>query len=341
MIVICEQCGKRYRVDATRLKKDKVRTRCKDCGAIIEVRRAADEPVPADPVPAVPVFPAGRSAPAAAVLDERDMLAVSDSGASGKVGPMGSVKVRLIGLFLSFAVVSGAVLTGVYLRSVPPMMTEQINLRALSVCRSFSAGIVQPLLLRNYLAVNKAAAFNAQLPGTAYVSVVNQRGRVVAGIFGNVSRFDPQFVTRVKADGFPEEIHRFNPLPEEAPFAAKDLSVGGQPIHDVVVPIGTTGGVAHVGLFTEEVQRAARTSLQPLLFMLAAVAVSGALLFYLLARTIAVPIRALTEEAKRIGLGEIDAPIQRRGSGEIAELATALEMMRLSIKAAIYRLRQR
>jgi methyl-accepting chemotaxis protein len=53
MIVFCEECGKRYRIDAGKIKGDKARLKCKSCGHLIVVERpapgekSAETPAPA------------------------------------------------------------------------------------------------------------------------------------------------------------------------------------------------------------------------------------------------------------------------------------------------------
>jgi methyl-accepting chemotaxis protein len=144
----------------------------------------------------------------------------------------------------------------------------------------------------------------------------------------------------VKEKGFPKEISNQNQIPNGQKESSLDFSIGGQKIHDVAVLIGDTGGEAHVGLFTEDVEKAIRNSLIPLLVLLVAIALLGSLSFFLVARTISSPIRLLTQAAEKISLGDIDLPIGVKGGGEIGELAASLERMRFSIKAAMNRLRR-
>jgi len=332
MIVVCEECGKRYRIDSRKITKDLVRTRCKECGNIIEItarpNRAERTESQTDALP--------RIAPQHVIK-----VSGSEAGSPTRRSRFSGIGFRLILLFLVFMVLLGGLTTVVYLKYVPSLMSEQIRLRANTLSRSFSAAVIQPLLLRNYLQVNQIAEYNVQQPGVAYIAVLNKRGIATAGVFGDMERFTPQFVHDIRSKGFPVKLIQRNPLPKGARQSNLDLTAGGQRIHDVAVPLGESGGVAHVGLFTADVQEAVRQALTPLWMILGVMAVLGTVVFFILARTIAGPIRQLTDAAKRIGLGHIDESIEVRGSGEIAELAGALEMMRLSVKSAIYRLRKR
>lgn len=354
MVVFCEECGKKYRVDDGMIVGEKARCKCMSCGNIIEVTKA--QPLPQmDPIPnasshsaaaaQVDMQPAGGSGEAAASQPGQQappQEPTSQSGGKGSSRKAGlSIGMTLLLNFFGFAVLLGGVLTFIYMKYVPALMLEQVDLRTASISQSLSTAVSQPLLLRNYLRINKTAEDIARLPGVAYVSVLNKKGIVVAGIFGNLQRFSPDFSAKVKESGFPKDIVAQNPISPGARSSAKSFVVGGKKIHDVAESIEEAGGVVHVGLFTEDVEEAVNRSLMPLLVILVAIVVLGGVSFMLLARTISTPIKSLTDAAHRISLGELDLPINISKGGEIGELATSLERMRFSIKSAIDRLRRR
>ena len=74
------------------------------------------------------------------------------------------------------------------------------------------------------------------------------------------------------------------------------------------------------------------------LLLLLLLLLSGYLLFFLLGQLITGPMRALTDTANRISLGELDLTVTATGPQEIRELGAALERMRHSIKVATERL---
>jgi len=352
MIIHCEECGKRYKIDDSKLIKDRMRFNCPNCKNTIEVLKSKQQLEAHDPEPKSPVSPIDTNAASGSfqtVVKTDDMpdrrsqsdwkIGEEQTPATRKVSGL-TIGKKLLFLFLAFTVVTGSILTWVYMTYVPSLMHDQINLRTYSISQSFSAAIQHPLLIKNYLLVNKIAETNTRLPGVAYVSVLNKRGIVISGLLGESSRFADDFIEKVKKNGFPKEISARNRIPSGARESASDFSVGGQKIHDVAVMIGNTGGEAHVGLFTEDVEQAVQKSLIPLSVLLAVIAFLGCLSFFLVARTISTPLKLLTRAAERISLGEIDLPIDVKGGGEIGELAASLERMRFSIKAAITRLRR-
>jgi predicted Zn finger-like uncharacterized protein len=349
MRIQCQKCGKTYRFDDSKMEKDRIVLKCKTCENPIEVVNPQKKNI------SRPTRSMTTAAFGATLFDTRktgrgtDMTASTKSQtnpATGKnlkkdEGEAAGLTIgkRLLLLFASLIIVMGGILTFVYMKYVPALMHDQINLRTFSISASFSAAIQQPLLIKNYLIVNKMAEANTKLPGVAYVAVINKKGMVVAGIIGDQARFTPDFVQKVEKDGFPKKIATLNRIPAGKTESALDLSMGGQKIHDVAVSIGDTGGESHVGLFVEDVEREVRKSLMPLLVLLAAIALIGGMSFFLVSRTISTPIRTLTQAAERISLGEIDLPIEVKAKGEIGELAASLERMRFSVKVAISRLR--
>ena len=322
MIIHCEECGKKYKIDDKKLVKKRTLYNCPNCKSTIEVLKPSQGVEALDPEPAPSTSSIGSSAASGSfqTIGKTDDTPSSPPSADWKMDQTQAPKIqkatgltigkKLLFLFLAFILITGSVLTVVYMTYVPSLMYDQINLRTYSISQSFSAAIQQPLLIKNYLLVNKSAETNAKLPGVAYVSVLNKRGIVIAGILGDRSRFMEDFIEKVKESGFPKEISTQNRIPSGEKESAKDFIGGGQKIHDVAVMIGDTGGEAHVGLFTEDVEKAVQESLMPLLVLLVAIAFLGGLSFFLVARTISTPIRSLTRAAEKISLGEIDLPIE-------------------------------
>jgi HAMP domain-containing protein len=330
---------KRYWIDDAKIVKERMVVDCPNCETKIKLQRP-------QPKPDAAIFDQASAAagtvaePLPQTLPKSDWYV--DQGLAGGDSGIGGLTIgkKMLLVFLTFIVLTGAILAGLYMKYVPALMHEQVDLRTYSISRAFSTAIQQPLLIKNYLLVNQMAGTNAKLPGVAYVSVLNKKGVVVAGILGDSERFSSSFMQTVKEKGFPKEIASKNPIASGSKESALDFSIDGHKIHDVAVSIGETGGEAHVGLFTEDVEAAVHASLVPLVALLVTIAFLGSLSFIFVARTISTPIRALTEAAEKISLGDIDLPIEVKGQGEIGELASSLERMRFSIKAAMNRMRR-
>ncbi len=337
MVVFCEECGKKYKVDESMIAGKTARCKCMSCGHIIEVKKE-ETSVPMDSPPTGVPHPV--ETPREQFMDQGPVPFASGKDTKTRRAGLSIVATLLLN-FLGYAILQGAVLTFVYMTYVPTLLLEQVNLRTYSISKSLSTAVSQPLLLRNYLLINKTAESISQLPGVAYVAVLNKKGIVVSGIFGDVQRFSPEFAAKVKETGFPKEVVAQNPIGPGNTESAKDFVVGGKKIHDVAQSIEAAGGVVHVGLFSEDVETAVKRSPKPLLIILSALVILGSLFFVLLARTISTPIKVLTDAAHRISLGELDLRIDTSKGGELGELANSLDRMRFSIKSAMDRLRRR
>ncbi len=65
------------------------------------------------------------------------------------------------------------------------------------------------------------------------------------------------------------------------------------------------------------------------------------MMVYFYSRSVIYPIRYLSEVADRISMGDLDAPIRIKATGEVGLLAESIERMQTSVKAAIERLQKR
>ena len=361
MLVQCRNCQKVLEIDQAKLTRDVMRGACPACGAIIEVSK----PGPGAQKPMQNLAQsAGNQAEATAdpgsyFMEEENYAHKTDFIEEANPAPDPATKAplkpsregerrksgftiwkKLLLLFFLFILITGGGITFLYLTYVPSLMYEQISLRTFSIARAFSGAIHQSLLVKNYLLVNQTAANNAKLPHVAYISVLNKRGVVIAGIFGNKENFSPDFRAQIEKTGFPKELSSKNRLPANTPQKTLNFTAGGQKIHDVAVSVADTGAEVHVGIFTADVKHQVHKSLLPLLVFLSAIILVGSFCFYMVSRSISKPIKNLTLAAEKISTGEMTLPIRVKGGGEIGELAESLERMRFSINTAMDRLMQ-
>ena len=356
MIYQCNQCGKKYSVADDKLVKNHMFFKCSNCKNKIHVIKPKRKNKSINPdISVVPFLTKSNQVNIENQTEENYKNIISENfNSSGKNNIIQNLKnahltditvnKKLLFVFLIFFVLTISIVTTIYMMLVPALLKYQINLRTYSITRSFSAAVQEPLLVKNYLIVNKIAEINAELPGVAYVLVLNENGIIIAGIFGDKKRFDSNFIKKVNENGFPWKISTQNRIPIDKHESTSNYLIGGKKIHDVAVKISDTGNEAHVGLFIEDtknVEKTVRKSLTPLVLALIVVILLGCLSLFLVARSITIPIQSLTHAADKISLGEVDLPIQIKGSGEIRELATSLERMRFSVNAALNRVQRR
>ncbi len=374
MLVICEDCAKKYNIDETRIKGKKAKFSCRSCGHIIIV----EKPVIEESVPEETSLEEETSESGMESQDSSEATDATDAGAEGEQeetdqvendqeaaeqddpdsekektsAPLKKKKKKKrktvhgkglsISFYLLFTMIIGFVtITGafayLYFTNVPDIINRQIGLRTKAITLSLSGAIKKPLLLKNYLQVNKEAQRIAKLPGVAYASVINKKGIVVAGFFSDRDRFDDNFKQRIDEEGFPVDIVKQNSLAAGVDLASSRIMVGGQTIYDQVVATPDTGGEVHVGIYISEVDQEIRNALfSPLALSVAGVVfLTGCIAFFLLSKTIARPMRELTNVANRISLGEMELIVTPSGPREMRELAVAFERMRYSVNMAL------
>ena len=331
MLVICEDCAKRYNIDEKQIKGLKAQFSCKRCGHVIIV----EKPPVSMPDPEKEELASGQATPDPVMQEAPEPKEKKRSKAKRK--GMSIRSYLFITMILGFILTSGA-FAYLYLKYIPEIINNQIELRTAAITETFRGVITKPLLLRNYLQVNKEAQRTSKLPGVAYATVINKRGIVVAGFFSDLRRFDRAFETQVKKKGFPVSILAENKL--GSGDGHSKIEVGGQSIFDTVSAIPDSGGEVHVGIYVSDVDTAIRSALvsPTTISVMAAILISGFLVLFFLTRMITKPMQELTDVANRISLGELDLVVEPGGPREMRALATAFERMRISIKAAVERL---
>ena len=344
MLVICEDCAKKYNIDETKIKGESARFSCQECGHIIVVKKPSKSPSKVKENTSVTETlmksdPAGGNSTGVTQAQSFGTSSASTSSEKGKGLPISAY--LFLTLVTGFLVISGT-FAYLYLKYIPEIINQQIELRTIAIAQSFAGVIQKPLLVRNYLQVNKEAQRTSALPGVAYAAVTNKRGIVIAGFFSDLNRFDRQFVINVKKKGFPRSIISANTLSAGMKENSKQISVGGQIVFDHVIGLPNKEGEVHVAVYVSEIEEAIRNVLlSPLtVSLVGGILFLGFVIFLLLTRSITKPTRQLTDMANRISLGEMDLTITPRGPREMRELAVAFERMRYSVKAAMDRLKR-
>ncbi len=251
-----------------------------------------------------------------------------------------SILAQLVLSFVAFIILLGVLIFVVYQHFVPPLVEEQIDLRAEAITRTFASGALQAVVERNYLQVNKLAEGTSKLPGVAYAAAINNRGIPIAGIFSDLNQFDATFAQLVKQGGFPRDLFQGHALPEGSDRVKARFSVGDQEVLDYAMRLGESGAVVHVGLFTADVDRAVNNTLLPLFGLLGIMAVVGIGAVALIARAVSRPIQQLAEQADYISHGHLEREIDIKASGEVDQLAQSFKRMQAAIRYSVVQLRK-
>jgi HAMP domain-containing protein len=357
MLVICEDCAKKYHIDEKRIKAAKAKFSCRACGHIIVVEKPKE--VEKSLFDSKTVFTgneeekndkadpsnqetdrskASNTKKTTSVDIETVRSAVGQSVVAQGKGFPSSIYLLVI-MLVGFLIISGT-FTYIYLNAIPDVINHQIELRSQSLAASLKGALRTPLLQKNYLKVNQEVKRTSKLPGVAYAAVRNKKGIVIAGFFGSLNEFDNHFSRKIKEKGFQPDILTKNAVISGKKEGGAKIRVGGVLVYDQVTSVPDTGGEIHIGIHIEEIERDIRdVLLSPRTCILAALALLTAYIFFvLLDRLITGPMRALTNVANRISLGELDLAIMSGGPREMRELGAALERMRHSIKVAMERI---
>ncbi len=323
MIIFCEECGKKYKIDENKIAGEKGRCKCQSCGHIMEIVKSA---------PDTTAESSSEENNSVKTGNADDGVMEQDTGAAPveqqtKLPALQgmSLNLKLLINFLGLMALFGGVLTYFYLSFFPSLLAENINARADSVARVGAIALAQPLSMGDDVQVNKIIKDISGLPGVAYVAIPGSDKNFIAGELNRAAgkAFDANGLKGAGRD-------------------TGDLQISGQQIHDAAAKIKSSSRKVHVGLYLQQgAMKQDVLDLAPLLIILATLLVLGAISFIILANSISKPIKELAAAAQRISLGELELPIEIKGDGEIRELASSLERMRISIKSAIERLRRR
>jgi HAMP domain-containing protein len=205
-------------------------------------------------------------------------------------------------------------------------LREQLEKRAAAIATNFSDAAAAHLAGNNLLAVHALARKYTLFDGAAYAFVEDAQGAVVAHTLGS----------------FPDDLRRGLSAYPSRQLQRRELTHMGRAVYETAVPVleGQLG-IVHVGFWADAFQAEIHAALVPILAILGAVALVGAVLSLLLAYWLVRPIVGLTGIADKITRGDLETAVTVEYTtcrNEIGDLARSLERMRSSLKAAILRL---
>ena len=357
MLVICEDCAKKYSIDEQRIKAPKVRFNCRACGHIIIVEKPKSIPKKSsENLSSSDLFAeqGGADQDAGEIKKKKQEKKATNkpvaepspavraalrhsAAATGKGTPF---FLYLLGIMLIGLLIISTLFVHFYLNTIPDILQHQLELRSRALTESLKGTIRGPLSRKDYLTVNREVKRASKLSGVAYAAVRNEKGIVVAGFFSNLNKFENYFAQKIKERGFQSDILIRNATPPSEEGAGLKIKIGGVSVYDQVITLPDTGGELHIGLYIDELDKHFfQVLLSPLtLVLLLLFFLTAYILFVLLDKLITEPMRSLTNVANRISLGELDLAIMAAGPREIRELGAALERMRHSIKVSMERL---
>lgn len=106
----------------------------------------------------------------------------------------------------------------------------------------------------------------------------------------------------------------------------------------VAVIMGTLAADGEFEFFAQKKAQAARDGMLLAVLVCGLVAMLGTVLSFILSRSITAPVKALTEVAEKVSMGDLDVSVERRSNDEIGDLADSFGRMVMSVR--YYRMSQ-
>jgi predicted Zn finger-like uncharacterized protein len=377
MIIICEECGKKYQVDTEKIKGDLARVKCRSCRHVITVKKgAAVDPEPA--VAATADASAGKMSEAPSVARPKNNLAFIKKG---------SISFRNLGLrpkmfcfFFAIPLIFVGASALLYLLQIKNLSTA-ITAESSGLLTKMGEDIIaensrsaakrakmylaaNPDLTKEYFGADPGfSRIGLQKVGkTGYTAVYsvplgNEKSAYWVSPNESLIGLDTQSALKKSlGDNFGgfwkvysgafegrESKGYFNWKEPDGRIREKFMvctAVEGTPYvvsaavytDELAVPAG------NLAKTTSELFRMSRD----MIFLILGVTLSfiGGLVSYY-GYSLSGNIKALTEVADRISMGELDIDIGRKTNDEIGDLGEAITRMQESIRLAVERLRRR
>jgi predicted Zn finger-like uncharacterized protein len=381
MIIICEECGKKYRIDPSKIKGQTAKFRCKECNHIIAVSKP--EAKPPEPSPPPFVEPDGEVAGQSQATVE-----TGHAGPSIKTKPRFSLALmpqrlglrpKMMVLFFILPIIFIAIasllflsemddlsqlLTGQSSKIVSKMAEDKIASIARSVARQCQLYLLSHPGLRkeNFVKDKMFKRLAVQPVGKkGYTALYERPG--ADGIWRTWAHTNPKIIG-INMKKLKKPLGRSFPgfwrvyigvkkgKESKGYYTWQDKDKTFRDKFMVCTPIeGTRFVVAattYLDEFTKPVKRLQASSAEmtqqtrlTVWGILGATLLLVGLIVSLFGNRLAGRITSLTEVADRISVGELDAVIDINSKDEIGDLAEAITRMQDSVRLSIERLRHR
>ncbi len=199
-------------------------------------------------------------------------------------------------------------------------LQKQVDLRAAAIATNLSDASAGYVSRHSNLELDALIAKYGRLDGVAYAYINDPKGEILA------SSLQP----------FPAELKDSNNLRSSA---SRTTTIRGRSVYETQSPLlDGQLGMAHVGLWADTVQQDVRSTVLPIVGLVALCLVVGIGISFVLAGNAIRPILELKSIADDISRGQLDRSVSIQSNDEVGELARSLERMRASLKAAMSRL---
>ena len=380
MIVICEECGKKYQIDPSRIKAAGATAKCKACGSLMHISKpeagpAAKRPPakPAEPPPPPPRAEAP-SEPTSREVRPREPVAVPKKKKGMGLRP----KIFLLFFFIPIALMIGA---GFFywwaLEDLSSLITkkstdvveqlgqqiiaekarsvaEQVRLYLLSHPglrrqdfpgdQEFQKIAVQKVGLTGYTALQSVPDENGIWRNWAHVNpkIMGIDMSTLKGPMGQKA-FDSFWKVFSAGKDGKESRGYYTWQEKDGSFSQKYMVCA--PVKGTPYYVAATTYLQEFTRPVKEVENRAnemtRETRNTVFVIVGATLLLVGVIVLLYGQRLTSRIKSLTNVAERISVGEMDAEIKVKSRDEIGDLAEAISRMQESIRLSIERLRRR
>ena len=381
MIVICEECGKKYRIDPAKIPEKGARFKCKSCSHVITVSKPeGTSPEPPPPSPARMPAQDREERPVSAEPAEQKKPASIKKSQKPKRKPKGlGLRTKMALLFVFIPIVLIAVAGTLYLWQLNTLASDITNVSS-KVVTQIAEDIIQEnaravakqcnLYLASHSKLKKEDYNNDQEFKKSSVQKVGKSGYTALyelpdadGVWRTWAHANPKIVgidmsklekplgrnfpgfwkvyTGVKDGGESRGYYTW----KDADGRVRDKFMVCTPVEGTRYVIAST---TYLDEFTQPVThmeaRAKKflTNTRNIVFgIMGSTLILIILIVSIYGTKLTGRIKTLTDVADRISVGELDAEIKIKSKDELGDLAEAISRMQDSIRLSIERLRRR
>ncbi len=375
MIVICEECGKKYQIDAGRIKGKQARFKCKGCGHLVTVTKPAEEPAPAPPRPEP-----GAGASAGETGKEKKKKEKKDKKEKKAAGPKRlGLRTKMFLLFFLVPILCIAAAGWLYIQQLNNLST---------LLTHESTAVVTQLAEQSIGEIARSVAAecsvylknNPGLPKTRYnedpvfreiaVQPVGETGYTALyelpdfdGVWRTWAHENPKIVGINMEDlkkplgkSFPGFWKVFAGVEEgkesEGYYTWQDADGEFRDKYMLCTHVEGTpyiiAATTYLYEFTQpmtsiayEAESQTRKTSRFLLTIIGGTLLLIGVIVFLYGHIVTQRIKYLTEAAERISVGELDMEIEIKSNDEIGDLGEAISRMQDSIRLSLERLKRR
>jgi HAMP domain-containing protein len=231
----------------------------------------------------------------------------------------GGLRWKISATFSGLILVLGLLVIGIVYYFTNTALQKQVDLRSAAIATNLADAAAGLVSRKSTLELDALAAKYGRLDGIAYAFVQDPKGEIL------VSSMQP-FPVELKDAGGTAGSSRTTRIRGKTVYETRSPLLDGQL------------GVVRVGLWAETIQDDVRSTLLPIIGLIAGCLVLSIGLSIMLASKMIRPILDLKAIADDISRGRLDTSVSIQSNDEVGELGRSLERMRASLKAAMIRL---